>query len=86
MQRGEDKLEDSKQAAMQVKERLVLIRSRDPDLWGAWMWFCRRRWSCVAVVVVAGAGDGDEHACFWLIQDANVSDFAHGTLFFCWRM
>ena len=33
--RGEDELKEARQAAVQVQEKLVLIRNRDPDLWGA---------------------------------------------------
>lgn len=52
VRRGEARLADSEQAAVRLKEKLVLIRNRDPDLWGA-LGGGRCWWAVMATAVVA---------------------------------
>lgn len=40
VQRGEAKLAESERDVVGVKEKLVLIRQRDPDMWGALLCCC----------------------------------------------
>lgn len=52
VERGEAALADARRTAVDVKENMVLLRKRDPDLWGervgSW-WWCCCHWCWVVV-------------------------------------